>query len=101
MATNKDDWFWVLQYYDTLPTERAADEAVLALSGLEGFIAGRTVRPSPAKPGWHAQVFFEDASATLDMSGVPRSAGSLPDNMRRVVTRPSMIESLFASRRNK
>jgi hypothetical protein len=92
--SKKDEWFWVLQYSDTLPTEGAADNAVLALAELDGFIAGRSVRPSPSKPGWRVQAFFEDASATLDMSRVPHS-GPLPDCMRRVITRPSMIESLF------
>ena len=96
-----DDWFWVVQYADTLPTEAEADDAVLALSQLDGFLAGRSVRPSPSKPGWRVQALFEDSSATLDMSGVPRSGTPLPDNMRRVITRPSMIDSMFASQRTK
>lgn len=91
-----DDWFWVIQYIDVFRSERMADEAVLALAELEGFLAGRTIAPTPQKPGWRAQAFFEDVVRSLDMSSVPRSEdANLPDNMRRVIVRPSMLENFL------
>jgi hypothetical protein len=72
-----NEWFWALQYADSFPTEREADEAVLALAKQEGFLAGRSTA------GGKVQAFFQDTSG----------GGQLPDNMRRVMLRPSMIES--------
>lgn len=80
-----DEWFWAIQYIDAFKTEREADEALLALSRQDGFLAGRTIAPSRPKPGWRAQVFFEDEEG-------PRSGeAALPDNLRRVMVRPSML----------
>ena len=90
-----DDYFWAVQYVDVFPSEAAADEAVLALSRLDGFLAGRTIAPSHAKPGYRAQAFFrEDSDGQLPrMGSVPSSGEVLPDSLRRVVVRPSMFSN--------
>jgi hypothetical protein len=84
---NSDAWYQAIQVTDTFPTESAADEALLALSHQEGFIAGRTIAPSRPKPGWRVQAFFKDEPGT--------NAASLPDGCRRVTVRNSMIEAFL------
>jgi hypothetical protein len=90
-----DEWYWAIQYVDAFASEAAADEALLALYEQVDFIAGRTIAPSPAKPGWRVQAFFEDTARTRDFSRIPRGGEWLPDNLRRVVIRPSFIESFL------
>jgi hypothetical protein len=99
MTTKKRDpeeWYSAIQYVDAFPTERESDEAVLALSQLDGFLAGRTIAPSPAKPGWRAQAFFENTSGGQlpRMGGVPSSGTVLPDSLRLVMVRDSMLAAL-------
>ena len=59
-----NEWYWAIQYVDTFPSEAHADEALLALYEQVDFIAGRIIAPSPAKPGWRVQAFFEDVART-------------------------------------
>lgn len=74
-----------LQLTDTFKTEREADEAVLALAKQDGFMAGRSIRPTPQKPGWRVQAFLEDHSQKSD---------PLPDGVRRVLLLPSLLAQL-------
>jgi hypothetical protein len=94
-----EEWYSAIQYIDAFPTERESDEAVLALSQLDGFLAGRTIAPSPAKPGWRAQAFFEDHTRVLPFAAVPTSKDTTIldnlNNLRRVLVRDSMLAAFI------
>jgi hypothetical protein len=87
-SPGEDEWYWAVQYVDTFATESEADDAVRSLSTMDGFIAGRTIKTSPSKPGWRAQVFFEDETP-------PTGGEILPDNLRRVRTNDAMLSSFM------
>ena len=62
-----------------------AAEALECLRDQDGFLGGRVLPDSPAKPGHRVQAFFEDEDALL------------PDGMRRVVVPTGLERALFGA----
>jgi hypothetical protein len=64
-----------IQIMETAPNESTAREIFAGLREQIGYLGGRILPPSPAKPGWRVQVFIEDDG----------TAEALPRGMRRVI----------------
>jgi hypothetical protein len=62
-----------IQIMETARNQATADEVLAGLAGLDGYLGGRVLPPSPQKPGWRVQAFIEDDGAK-----------DLPHGMRRV-----------------
>ncbi len=67
---------WFIQLIEQFQSEADAKQAFEVLGDQDGFEGGRVLEPSPSKPGWRVQAFFQDE---------PEAAGWLPDGMRRVL----------------
>lgn len=74
-----------LQFIDTFLTEPAAVVAFNLLKVQTGYLGGRILQPSPAKPGWRVQVFFRHDVAP---------GGWLPDGMQEVAIPESIQATL-------
>lgn len=62
-----------IQIMETAQSQSAAKETLAGLARLDGYLGGRILPPSPAKPGWRVQAFLADDGAK-----------DLPHGMRRV-----------------
>jgi hypothetical protein len=72
------DSMWMVQNVEEAKTEAEAQEIFAQLQTQQGYQGGRIIPPSPAKPGWRVQTFYEDAQ------------GWLPDGCRRVLVLPGL-----------
>lgn len=79
---------WALQFTDTFDNEEDAVQALEGLKIQDGYLGGRVMPPTPSKPGWRLQAFFQD-----EPEAAANSAG-LPDGMRRVLLLPGQKHQL-------
>lgn len=91
---SNNDWFWAIQLTDEFTREADADQALLALSEQDGFLAGRTMPPGSKSSKWRLQVFFEDDSKSRSLSYESRNEEWLPDGLRHVFVRPSFLRTM-------
>ncbi len=88
-----------IQYYDVERTEREALEDLDWLRVQQGFLGGRVIAPTPAKPGWRVQAFFDaegvDAKpGTVLIEGQPSGRYDRRGETRVVLIPESMARTI-------
>ena len=51
---------WTIEYIDKVKDRAEAEEVLSAMMAQSGYLGGRILTPSPAKPGWRVQTFFDN-----------------------------------------
>lgn len=74
-----------LQFMESFLTEEEAHKSFKWLQTQVGYLGGRILEPSGAKPGWRVQVFFVKENA---------KGGWLPDGMQEVMIPESLMAAL-------
>lgn len=51
---------WVIEMIETVSDDFMAVETIIALVKQKGYLGSRILKPSPSKPTWRIQAFFEN-----------------------------------------